>query len=356
MNRDKKFLPKKDLLQPQLIRVGVSHACNHRCVMCWNYSAMLKEQKSDHWKNVMAEKEMLLNVIAEAKEIGFKQILFSGRGEPFTHPNILDFIRMAVQKRLGVILQTNLSLVDPIILADVLKNLKQRSIICVNLSAAEQNTYDKIHNQAGKNEFISILDKIKYLRNKKIRVRYVFVVIKQNYREIEEAFALNDNLETFLHLELADYASGKGVGKLAITKRMENEIGGKLSLIKKKYNTKNSNIDDFSDQLTYRGIGARQIYSCLIGNNFCSIDETGKVHYCFNMESDDYYMGNLTNNTLKQIWSSDKYNLMRSKLRKGDFLPGCKQYCLPRYSTSKPRGSNFKLRFFIDKRMPKPYA
>ena len=173
MNALKK-LSKKDLLQPQLIRVGVSRACNHKCIMCWNHSLMLKEQKSDYWKKIMIGKEMLLKIIIEAKEIGFKQILFSGRGEPFTHPYMLDFIKAAVQKKIGVILQTNLSLVDPISLADALGSLKKQSIICVNLSAAKENTYNEIHNQIKKNEFISILDKIRYLRSKKIRVRYVF--------------------------------------------------------------------------------------------------------------------------------------------------------------------------------------
>lgn len=341
-------LTRTELLNPQLIRIGVSRLCNHNCLMCWNYSSLLVGKKSREWQKVMIDKNIMLRTISEAKKIGFKQVLLSGRGEPFSHPNILDFVKKISKEKMGIIFQTNLSLVSESSLVFLLKNVKKNSIVCVNLSATNRAIYNKVHGLNKGNLFNEVLEKMRYLIKKSIRVRYVFIVTKLNYKDIEKAFDLNKRLNSFLHLELMDYVSDSGANKIAITSKIKSELIKKLSLKISKFKD-NSNIVDFINQIKYRGIGVKKIYNCLIGNNFCAIDETGKVDYCFNMGAGNYYrMGDLSKNTLKDIWFSKKYNSMRKKLSDGKLLPSCKK-CLK-------RGSNFKLRFFIKEGMTKPYA
>jgi len=313
--------------------------------MCWNYSPLLKNERGADWKKVMIEKNLAFKIIDQAKEIGFRTVLFSGAGEPFTHPNMIDFLKRTSSKKLRIVIQTNLLLADPIKLSDAVKKVKgsKLTIICVNLSAATPKTYKKIHGSTKERDFHNVLKKIRILRKNGIKVRIVYVVNKENYQEIEEAIRINNRLDSFLHLELADFAQDEGTERMSLNNK---EVGEILKKSFKKLD--NNNIKDFIEQLKYRGIGVSKIKRCLIGYNFCAIDEVGNVYYCFNRTSNRFLMGSLKDLSLIDIWSSAKYKRMRKRLKSGGFYKDCKGYCIKDKKGSFCRGSNFKLRFYID--------
>ena len=160
---------------PEFVRIGVSKLCNFNCLTCWDYSPLLKKQISNKEKTAKIDKDLVLNLIDDLAEMQCLRILFSGIGEPFTHPNMLDFIKRTREKEMLVYLQTNLSLVkDPYQLAKYLGNAA--NLVCVHLSAATPETYLKMHPNQTKKEFHDILDRVKVLRSKKVPVRLVYIV------------------------------------------------------------------------------------------------------------------------------------------------------------------------------------
>jgi len=342
------------LFKPRLIRIGVSRSCNFRCLMCWSYSPFLKEPRKDEWRKVKIDKDLAIHTINEAAEIGFRKVLFSGFGEPFTHPAMMDFVKESAKRKLGVIIQTNLSLIDPSKLAKALKGVERDSVMCVNIGASNAETYKNLHGNVTQKDFYKILDKIKFLLEKNINVRMVHVVIKPNYQEIERVIKLNKEIGSFLHLELADFVPGEGVENIIIDRKERRQLYKKIAYLNGKDEETNSNISDFLNQIKYRGIGAERIKKCLIGYNFCAVNEIGNVHYCFNRKSDVYFMGDLRKSSLKEIWFSKKYDLMRKKLESGEFLKECEGYCIKSALASNSRSSNFKLRFYIDPDIPAP--
>jgi len=336
---------KSPKIGPMSVRFGLSRSCNFNCATCWNYSLLLKKSKPEEWKKVRIDKNLVFNTLDEISKMGCKTVLFSGAGEPFTHPNMMDFVKRAKKNGLIVRIQTNLSLLDdPIKLTDYMKD--KRDIVCVNLMAANAETYIKIHSNQDKRIFYDILDKIKILKKGKVKVRFVYIVNKLNYREIPEALKLNKELGTTLHLENMDFAPGEGVDSLSLNGATKQRIIHKLIQLKKnrKYYLE-SNIGNYINQLRYSGLGIKKLRNCSIGFLYSIINEEGNVFYCYN-KSKNFLMGNIKEQSLKDIWHSDKYQRFRNRLLKGNFLKECKE-CIER------RGVNFKIRHLIDLRFTK---
>lgn len=344
------------LLKPRLIRMGISRACNFRCLMCWSYSPFLNTPPENNWRKVKIDKNLAIRIIREAAEIGFRLVLFSGFGEPFTHPNMMDFVKETSRLGLGSIIQTNLSLVDAVELTRALKGVEKESTICANVGAVDPKTYKEIHRNVEGRDFYVMLEKMKFLLKNNVRVRMVHVVIKPNYQEIKKVLELNKKIGSFLHLELADFVPGEGVERIALDQEERRKLFNKLSYLRGKDHEMNSNISDFLAQVKYRGIGMPKIKRCLIGYNFCATNEIGKVYYCFNRKSTKFFMGDLNHSSLKEIWFSDKYNAMRKRLRAGRFFKECKNYCANSNCVNNSRSSNFKIRFYIDSTIPSPLS
>jgi len=54
---------------PEFVRIGISKACNFNCMSCWYYSPLLKKEKSQRWKTVMIDKDLVFNLIDELAEM-----------------------------------------------------------------------------------------------------------------------------------------------------------------------------------------------------------------------------------------------------------------------------------------------
>jgi radical SAM protein with 4Fe4S-binding SPASM domain len=324
---------------PEFVRIGLSRSCNFNCITCWHYSPFLKRQKPIEWKKIKIEKDLVFSLLRQLGQMKCLGVLFSGVGEPFTHPNTMGFIRKAKENKMLVRIQTNLSLVEnPAELANYLRSAAD--LVCIHLSAATPETYSRMHPNQPKKKFHQILDRIRVLRREGVPVRLVFVVNKLNYKEITKMYKLNCDLGTKLHLEVMDHRPGSGLEKLNLDENDKKEIIQDLCQLRNVRDRKaKSGIKDFLDQIIYPGLGLKEISSCSIGYFYSIIDETGNVYYCYNM-NENFLIGNLKNQSFKEVWLSNKYQELRARYLKGRFSKDC-QRCM------KERGSNFKVRLYI---------
>lgn len=325
---------------PELVRIGISKTCNFNCMSCWYYSPLLKKQKSQRWKAVKIDKDLVFNLIDELAQMQCVRVLFSGAGEPFTHPNMMDFIKRVVTKKMLVDIQTNLSLVeDPYQLIDYLG--PGAGLISVHLSAVNPDTYAKMHPNQKRKTFYEVLEKIKILRNKNIPIRLVYIVNKLNYKEINDVFKLNKILGTKLHLEIMDYSPGEGIDEISLNKIESRELLQILLKLKKyKEYIRKSNLLDFINQLIHSTLGLETLKRCCVGYFFSAINEFGCVNYCCNVDK-EFLMGDLNKKSFKDIWFSQKYKELRANLLQGKFLDIC-QDCI------RKRSYNFKIRIYIE--------
>ncbi len=330
---------------PDFVRIGVCQKCNFDCVMCWHHSSFFENNRENRGKTELLDENIIFDTINEAEKMGTRGILFSGSGEPFLHPKMMDFLKVAKGKGFRVRVQTNLSLVsDPSLLAKL-----KVDVIAVNLCAATADTYVKIHPNQKKSGFKRTLAKMEELiacSDPEIEIRMTNIISRLNYNEICEMFKLGYDMNASLHLELADY-SPVLKDKIGLDEIQKKEIIRQLDSLDEKYLLyKKTNLPDFREQLAHSGIGLVKFKSCLMGHLYAFVNEYGNVYFC-NYGGNEYLMGNLYENTLSEIWNSRKYEELRDRLFKGvDVLPAC-QKCL------NERGWNFKTRFFVDPDMAK---
>ena len=180
------WLDKRDgtvLLLPRLpdirkIYVEPSSYCNLNCRMCvrnvWN-------DPDGHM-----EMDIFHRLIEETKNFPeLQRILFSGLGEPLTHPDLLEMIRVSRDRGLNVTLGSNGILLDRAISSEVVKLDVDKLII--SLDGTKPETYSAI-----RGEVISkVLDNIRLLNEVKNKQRSLkpalsieFVAQKSNVGEL----------------------------------------------------------------------------------------------------------------------------------------------------------------------------
>ena len=162
-----------------------SNACPHNC----NFCIMKKERDNP----VMLSKETLLKAVEEAGKYEAKSIHFSGGGEPLTHPNILEAMKLAKSLGLKVILSTN----------GVLLNNKVAQAcdhIRISLNAGTPESHKAIM-QA--DTWSKILENIRDVKDKS-KVGLGFVITDENWHEVYQFCEMADRLKVnFVHIRPA---------------------------------------------------------------------------------------------------------------------------------------------------------
>lgn len=94
------ILKKKVLTGPWSVQIDLTNQCNNDCLACWCRSKFLKDKamKPEVVKQSLSY-EKVIGLIDELDKLGVRDIYFTGGGEPFMHPKILDIMRYIKKKR-----------------------------------------------------------------------------------------------------------------------------------------------------------------------------------------------------------------------------------------------------------------
>lgn len=124
-------------IYPIELEIGLTNACNHRCIFCaLDYTG--------YHPNMM-DTDMLVDNLRELAPKGVKSIIYAGEGEPLLHKDAPYIINET--KRLGIdaAMSTNGVLLTPEVSRECLKSL---TWIRFSTAAIHEDTYNKI--QRGK--------------------------------------------------------------------------------------------------------------------------------------------------------------------------------------------------------------
>lgn len=160
-----------------LIQIEMTGCCNMKCKHCRAYN---EPKKFFSFKNM----QLVLDFIKEVGSNNFK-LTFSG-GEPFMHPQLIDFITLARNNNVKqVVITTNASLVTDEML-EKLNNLNFEFLcIQVSLDSLEENKHDEFRGYKGAfHKCDELLEKIKHYPNIHSSIR--MTVTKETIANIEE--------------------------------------------------------------------------------------------------------------------------------------------------------------------------
>ena len=315
---------------PATVSIEPTIRCNMHCPMC---DRTHKEDFHKHLENEMPT-DMIIDNIKILGEMGVKQVLVIGGGEPLFRKDIV-MILQAIKKQ-GMIchLWTNGTLFVPENAPEIIKNI---DILTISLDSCYEEEHDKSRGTKGSyNHIMETLKLIKKYRNKNLLLRFHSVISKYNIDHLED---------------MIDFALKHGAGELGgaiinpfdfapkdMTFNQENQ-----EMVKNK-------INDFIEKAKQNGIALAGSYNPIFDNkikeyvskynlsNDCDIPTTcfglwsmsqirpnGDVSICcFTYKP---IIGNLHNQNFREIWNSPKAKEMRSLVKRGKLLDSACKGC-----------------------------
>lgn len=297
---------KGERIAPVQIDMGLTEFCNIGCIYCIGVTQGMT-------KGVMIKGDALLRFIDDCGRLGVRSIAFIGDGEPTLNPALYDAIVHAKKLGIDTGMATNGLLIDMGHAHDILRG---STFVRVNLSAAEPESFRKIH-QCKADKFNMLVEKIKTLikirreNNYGCTIGIQMVLIPENFDQVIKLARLgaemgvdylqikqcSDTEYKEVGIKYEDYKKVEGILKEAETFSQENY------LVKVKWNK----INIFNETSIYKG-GCRR-YDICYGTPFLGqISGNGKVYPCgpfFGKER--FYIGDIHTESYYDIVKGDRY-------------------------------------------------
>ena len=293
-------------IAPLYIDMGITQTCNIHCQYCYYATPENRTTK-------IIKTENLIKFLNEAAEIGVKAIGFLGDGEPTLHPGCFDAVIAGANAGLDMAISTNGAILKEENLKQFLQSL---TYIRFNVSAANSEAYGKVMGTAPKifNQVTKNISKCVELKKKfgmKTTIGIQMVLVEECVDQIVSYAKLGKELEVdYVQIK---QCSEHGTLKHGIVPK-DYSIYEKLFKEAETYATK-----DFSVIIKRKKMNNKvRSYNTCYGCRFLpQIDGSGGVYPCGNwFGSKDFLIGNINQQSFKEIFFSKRYEEIQQKVSK----------------------------------------
>ncbi len=317
-------------IAPIQIDMGLTKFCNMKCSYC------IAVTQGGMKRGQLIKPKALLRFVEDCGRLGVRSIAFIGDGEPTLNPALTDAVVLAGQKRIDTGIATNALILDPDRAGELLQNC---SFIRINLSAANETAFSRIHGLKGR-FFSMVVEKVRFLVELKRKLGapctlgLQMVLIPENFDQI---------------LPLAKLGRGLGVDYFQVKQCSDTEYGelgihsGDYALAEKDLAAAETMAtDDYQVTVKWNKIniaaetdiyrqGCRK-YDICHGTPFLGqISGNGKVYPCgpfFGKER--FCMGDINRDSYYDIVRGDNYWQIQRQIRElvdvhRDCTIGCRQ-------------------------------
>ncbi len=277
---------------PISVSIEPTTSCNLRCPECPSGLRSFKRETG------MLDMDLF--------ELTIKQIYkkttyltFYFQGEPYLNPNFLKMVKLAVNHNLFTTTSTNAHyLSDENSRKTIESGLHQ---LIISIDGTTQEVYEQYRIGGKLNKVIegakNIINQKKSMNSKTPRVIFQFLVVKPNEHQLKDIQLLATDMEVdelrFKTAQIYDYENGNAL-------MPENDS---FSRYKKDKDGKWFLKNDYKNE-------------CWRMWSSCVITWDGKIVPCCFDKDAKYNMGNLSQKTFHDIWTSKEYNYFRSNLLK----------------------------------------
>ena len=315
---------------PFHIQIDLTNNCNNSCIACWCNSPLLKEARlTPEEKRQYLPLGLVKELLDEVSGMGATEVYYSGSGEPFMHPQIMEVLEYTKKKNLTCHVNTNFTLLDKDKL-DYLINIGV-DFLTVSTWSATNDTYLATHLNRTKDDFCRMKDNLIYINTRKNvhpQIKLYNVIFNMNYFELEKMveFAAETKSES-LEFTLVDTIPG-ATDSLALNKEQFaelRELGKRVKSKLDKGNRVNGNgvlifqFDQFLRRISVADDVQEAKYDrniidsipCYIGWLFARVIPNGEIHSC--LKSHRIPTGSLYLKRFSEIWNSSKQVAFRKK-------------------------------------------
>lgn len=309
----------KALPFPIILYLEVTKKCNLKCKFCdiW----LIQRKNRDLLRNELSTQE-IISLIKESKRIGVKLIHFDG-GEPLMRNDILKLLNTARKSNMVVSIVTNAT-----ILSKIEKMTKNVNIVHISLDSINASHHDNWRGKKG--TYRKVLKAIEIIKrtDPNLPIFLNTLVHSKNYKEL---------------ISIAEFAKKcglTGIRFLPIHRELPVNVysiqdetfffknNSQIEQLKKelkKLRNRLSNLDLISNSSFLFHIPTFYCkkyfkFTCYAGYLFCKIDSLGNLYFCSLGNS----CGNIRNESLFKIWTSENANKERKRV---DKCAGCSISC-----------------------------
>ena len=292
---------------PFSISIEPTTACNLRCPECpsglRSFSRPTGNLRSDFFRKTIDDLH---------RDLSF--LIFYFQGEPYINPDFLDMVQYASQRGIYTITSTNGHFLNEENARKTIESGLDRLIISVDGST--QDVYEQ-YRKSGKLEVVlqgarNVVKWKKELKSKTPHLIFQFLVVRPNEHQIPEIYKLAEEIgidEVRLKTaQIYDYAQGNPlIPKQDQYSRYRKQADGS-------YRIKNQLLNH-----------------CWKLWHACVITWDGMVVPCCFDKDAKYRMGNLQEQSLREVWQQQPYREFRQQLMKGrdkiDICTNCTEGC-----------------------------
>jgi radical SAM protein with 4Fe4S-binding SPASM domain len=299
---------------PFFLTMDLTHRCNLRCFGCRYHSPDRRISPTGEVVPQDYPLELFREVCAELKTMGTRSLCLSGEGEPFLHPQLLDFVSLAKRAGLHLVLLTNGTLLDESTIKSMIAS--RLDVLKVSLWANSPEEYGRSYPGTNPEHFHNVLEGLKLLAGVKAaqKTKFPAVILHQPITR-----------DNFQHTPaLVDLALATGCDGLSFspfkTRRgqftagvltADEERSFCLALKQMKKRLKAVFINPGVDQILRRfrlGEAVWEKLPCYIGWLHAYLKVDGTVYPCGDC---NLVMGNLNDNRLQEIWNGPAFRAFR---------------------------------------------
>jgi radical SAM protein with 4Fe4S-binding SPASM domain len=347
------FFPKRDYGFDHFKNLGLVYfkltgACNLRCVMCGQYGekGIMNDCAAEENKKILPL-EVWKKFVDEIAPLKLTTYIWGG--EPFLYPDLFNLCRYMREKGLVISVNTNGTLMERH--AEQIVRDKWAAIF-VSLDAF-RNINDELRGKGTYDKVIAGLKAIN-MEKQKQKSKYpmlnlVTVVTNKNYLDLANLAEASREYDIDLHIyNLGTYTNDNIVAtqKRFMKEKLDTDIdclaayntGYNLGIDGQRLHGILQNIQnkDYGHPiLTIPALNPEKTHTYYAEletpvRNHCpvpwcqaNVNYNGDVHYC--ADYPDYILGNIKNQSLREIINGDRANLFRKTIResKDGMFPGC---------------------------------
>ena len=341
-----KFLTGENV-DPILIEIDPSNACNHSCPFCISGHIHFAKFKGTEFFNraIMGERN-LMNLSKELVEMDIQAINWTGGGEPTMNPHLkkaIKYIRENSNIKMGMF--SNGTMLKKF---DMFEELaRSLTWIRISLDAGNEESYNKLRITNKNNDFKTVLEnireliKIKKKINSNLCIGAGFVVTKDHYKEVKEFSEIFKDLDV-------DYCQFKPeivqIEREGSPDRSKEQISSNFWMneviealdearlvLGNKFECNSYKLEDLIiNPKTY----GRNYSECLGSQLQPCIGADGNVYVCTNHRGHkNYAYGNIFEKSFKEVWKDLKSRkCVMKQIEEKEKFSKCSQLCKPHES------------------------
>jgi len=315
---------------PDAIQIDLTNRCNSKCLLCWTHSPLIQKDKNSNSEDL--DFSIVKNFINDIAELGTKEVIFSGGGEPFVYPKIWEVLEFTQEAGLRFHINSNLTLLDRRDISRLL-SFNNLSSLTISIWAGDAALYSRLHNRK-EEVFYRVKDTLKILnasKSSRLHTKICTIVNRLNYSKLRDLLDLSAETGcNAIEFGVADTIAG-ATGIFLLDKTQLNSLKQDYVNITRSINNK-SRVKIINEDLFLRRISnGRACYGeydsflekmpCYAGWLFLRLRANGDYNSC--LKSHRLPIGNIYKDRFSSVWN----NLLQQDFRRNSLaVPKNREY------------------------------